>query len=52
MKRKYPSIRKWSLRPVFKPIAIFFTFNFVSVSFLLFYLDLPHLYAVLIRIFK
>jgi len=52
MKRKYPSIRKWSLRPVFKPIAIFFTFNFVSVSFLLFYLDLPHLYAVLIRILK
>ena len=51
MKRKYPSIRKWSLRPYVNPVAIFFTFNFVSISFLLFYLDLPHLYAVLDRIF-
>jgi alginate O-acetyltransferase complex protein AlgI len=51
MKRKYPSIRKWSLRPYIHPVAIFFTFNFVSVSFLLFYLDLAHLYAVLGRIF-
>lgn len=51
MKRKYPPIRKWSLRPYVRPVAIFLTFNFVSVSFLLFYLDLPHLYAVLDRIF-
>jgi alginate O-acetyltransferase complex protein AlgI len=51
MKRKYPSIRKWSLRPYVNPVAIFFTFNFVSVSFNLFYLDLPQLYAVLDRIF-
>ncbi len=51
VKRKYPPIRKWSLRPYVKPVAIFFTFNFVSVSFLLFYLDIPYLYAVLDRIF-
>jgi hypothetical protein len=27
------------------------TFNFVSVSFLLFYLDFPHLFAVMGRVF-
>lgn len=51
VKRKYPSIRKWSLRSYVKPIAIFFTFNFVSVSFLFFHLDLSQIYAVLNRIF-
>jgi alginate O-acetyltransferase complex protein AlgI len=51
MKRKYPSIRKWSLQPYVKPVAIFLTFNFVSVSFLLFYLDFPHLFAVMGRVF-
>lgn len=52
IKRKYPTIRKWSLRPYVNPIAIFFTFNFVSVSFLFFSLDLSQIYAVLIRIFS
>jgi D-alanyl-lipoteichoic acid acyltransferase DltB (MBOAT superfamily) len=51
MKKKYPSIRQWSLRSYFNPAAIFFTFNFISLSFLFFHLDLPHLYAVLDRIF-
>jgi len=51
VKKKYPSIRKWSLRSYMNPVAIFFTFNFVSFGFLFFHLDLPHLYAVLARIF-
>ncbi|NWG01870.1 MAG: MBOAT family protein [Syntrophaceae bacterium] len=51
VKRKYPTLRKWSLQPYVKPIAIFFTFNFVSVSFLFFHLDLSQIYAVVNRIF-
>jgi len=51
VKRKYPPIRKWSLRSYFNPVAIFFTFNFVSFSFLFFRLDLTQIYAVLDRIF-
>jgi len=51
VKKKYPSLRKWSLRSYMNPVATFFTFNFVSFGFLFFHLDLPHLYAVLVRIF-
>lgn len=50
VKRKYPPIRKWSVRPYVNPVATFLTFNFVSVSFLFFNLDLSQIYAVLSRI--
>ena len=51
MKRKYPPIRKWSSRSYLNPVAIVFTFTFVSFGFLFFNLDLHQLYAVLDRIF-
>jgi alginate O-acetyltransferase complex protein AlgI len=51
IKRKYTPIRKWSARSYLNPIAVFFTFTFVSFGFLFFYLDLHQLYAVLDRIF-
>jgi D-alanyl-lipoteichoic acid acyltransferase DltB (MBOAT superfamily) len=50
-KRKYPLIRRWSSRSYVNPVAIFFTFTFVSFGFLFFYLDLPQIYAVLDKIF-
>lgn len=51
IKRKYPRFRKGASRSYLNPVAIFFTFSFVSFGFLFFHLDLGRLYAVLARIF-
>ncbi|MCF7907332.1 MAG: hypothetical protein K9L86_00425 [Candidatus Omnitrophica bacterium] len=51
IKRKHPAIRRLTVKPYLDPLAIFFTFSFVSFGFIVFALDINCAKAILQRVF-